>query len=64
LSTTDLPGQALGSSEVQASDFRVEAAPYPLLFHILAAEGQDPILLGATGYADTVFTSRLVSDSE
>lgn len=41
-----------------------KVAPYPLAFHIAAAAGTDPILWGATGYADEVFTVRLVGDSE
>lgn len=31
----------------------------PLKDHIAAAAGMDPILLGATGYGDNVFTLRL-----
>jgi len=37
----------------------------PTLFdQIQALEGQDPIMVGATGYMDDIFTTRLVSDSE
>ena len=37
----------------------------PSLFdQIQALEGQDPIMVGATGYMDDIFTTRLVSDSE
>jgi hypothetical protein len=31
---------------------------------IKAVLGLDPTMLGATGYADEVFTTRLVSDTE
>lgn len=31
---------------------------------IKALEGQDPLLVGSTGYMDDVFTNRLWGDSE
>jgi hypothetical protein len=34
----------------------------PLVDQIAALAGQDPALLGATGYADDVFTTRLAGD--
>jgi len=41
------------------------AGPMPTLAEQIAAvAGEDPIFLGATGYVDTVFTSRLASDTE
>jgi hypothetical protein len=36
----------------------------PLAYHIAAAAGLDPVLLGASGYNDNVFTTRLVSGTE
>jgi len=39
--------------------------PMPTLEEQIAAvAGQDPSFLGATGYLDDVFTSRLASDTE
>lgn len=38
--------------------------PPALVDSILGVIGSDPILLGATSYLDTVFTSRLASDTE
>jgi hypothetical protein len=34
----------------------------PLVDQIAALAGQDPAMLGATGYADEVFTTRLAGD--
>jgi hypothetical protein len=36
--------------------------PPPLVDQIIALSGQDPALLGAMGYMDDVFTTRLVGD--
>jgi hypothetical protein len=38
--------------------------PPSLVESMLGTVGQDPSFLGATGYLDTVFTSRLMSDTE
>jgi hypothetical protein len=35
-----------------------------LVDQIAALAGEDPALIGATGYLDDIFTSRLMSDSE
>jgi hypothetical protein len=35
-----------------------------LLDQITALEGQDPLMVGATGYLDDIFTTRLVGDSQ
>lgn len=63
-STTDLQGTASGQASVAATDFRSYPTPFPLVDMILASVGKDPVMLGATGYADEVFTVRLVGDSE
>ena len=34
----------------------------PLVNQIIALAGQDPALIGAIGYADDVFTTRLLGD--
>jgi hypothetical protein len=34
----------------------------PLVDQIAALSGQDPAMLGATGYIDDVFTTRLAGD--
>jgi hypothetical protein len=36
----------------------------PLVDQIAALAGLDPAMLGATGYMDDVFTTRLAGDSE
>lgn len=38
--------------------------PAPLEEQILSVLGEDPILLGASGYLDTIFTTRLVGTVE
>jgi hypothetical protein len=38
--------------------------PPPLIDQIMAVVGQDPALIGATGYLDEVFTSRLMGDPD
>jgi hypothetical protein len=40
------------------------AAPPSLADQIAALAGQDPLMVGATGYLDDIFTTRLLSDSE
>lgn len=49
-----------------SSGMAIEATTSPpsLVDHLVEVAGQDPILMGATGYLDTVFTSRLMGDSE
>jgi hypothetical protein len=43
----------------------VKFAPVPLWMHLIMKDPKlDPILLGASGYADDVFTTRLVSKTE
>ena len=48
------------------SSMQVGDVPQPptLLEAMLGTVGQDPSFLGATGYLDDVFTTRLASDTE
>lgn len=46
------------------STLEAPVTPPSLADHLAAVAGQDPILMGATGYLDDVFTSRLAGDSE
>jgi hypothetical protein len=39
-------------------------APIPLWMHLIVPRTLDPILLAASGYADDVFTQRLVSKTD
>ena len=53
------------SMVVRGTAIPVGPPPAPSLAdQIAAVVGQDPVLLGATGYLDDVFTSRLTGDSE
>jgi hypothetical protein len=52
------------STTVQISAVTQPKPPPSLADQIASVAGRDPILLGATGYMDTVFTSRLAGDSE
>jgi hypothetical protein len=57
----------MSMSSAFSSSFDVNAAndqPPTLLESMLGTVGQDPSFLGATGYLDGVFTSRLMSDTE
>ena len=59
-----MTGRSLGASSVTGS-LCVQFAPIPLWMHLIIANPTlDPILLGASGYADDVFTSRLVSKTD
>lgn len=56
-----------GSTVLSASTSMTVSAtlPLPSLFdQISALEGQDPLMVGATAYADDVFTLRLWGDSQ
>lgn len=55
---------ALSATTSMTVDGTLTYEPPSLFDQITAVAGEDPILLGATGYVDTVFTSRLASDTE
>lgn len=61
-----LRGRVEAPSPTPQGDTPAELPPPPLPLvqtsledHIAAAAGMDPVLLGATGYGDNVFTLRL-----
>ena len=65
---TSAPGarvvmHATTDMQVVATTHHITPVAPTLADQIAAVAGQDPILLGATGYGDDVFTSRLVGDT-
>lgn len=55
---------AMSGTASMQTDAGVVHVPPTLEDQIISVAGQDPILMGATGYMDNVFTTRLVGDTE
>jgi hypothetical protein len=62
---TDTASATLAAGTTVQVDAVVQPKPPPSLAdQIISVAGQDPILLGATGYMDNIFTSRLAGKTE